>query len=130
MIKNAVSMLLIGVIAIVGSTFFVSAAYASDVCSNVKNQDSPSYKALCDGEKTEDDASNVVKNILNTVFIWIGIVSTVVVIVGGVFYMLSQGDPGKVARAKNTILYALIGLIVSLLSFAIVNFVLEKVAGK
>jgi multisubunit Na+/H+ antiporter MnhB subunit len=52
------------------------------------------------------------------------------VIVGGVFYMLSQGDPGKVARAKNTILYALIGLIVSLLSFAIVNFVLEKVAGK
>ena len=66
-------------------------------------------------------------SILSTVFVWTSIIAVIVIIIGGIFYMTSQGDPGKVSRAKNTILYAVIGLIVSLLAFAIVNFVLKAV---
>ena len=56
-------------------------------------------------------------------------ISVIVIIIGGVFYITSQGEPDKIKRAKNAILYAIIGLIISLLSFAIVNFVLTAMQG-
>ena len=45
------------------------------------------------------------------------------IIYGGIQYTTSAGDSGKVTNAKNTILYAIVGLIVSILAYAIVNFV-------
>ena len=54
-----------------------------------------------------------------------GIISAVVIIIAGIMYMTSAGDPGKVATAKKAILYAIIGLIVALSAFAITNFILE-----
>ena len=51
-----------------------------------------------------------------------GIVAAVFIVVGGFNYMTSAGDAGKVAKAKNTIIYALIGLVVCVLAFAIVNW--------
>ena len=56
----------------------------------------------------------------------IGVVAVIFIIVGAVNYTMSQGDPGKVKKARDTILYAVIGLIVALLSFAIVTFILDK----
>lgn len=67
--------------------------------------------------------------VLNAVFGVVGILAVVMIIIGGVNYAISMGDPGKVAKAKNTILYGLIGLVVVLLSFAIVNFVLNALRG-
>ena len=64
-------------------------------------------------------------NILNGVYLAVGILAVIVIIIGGVNYTLSQGDPGKVKKAKDTILYGIIGLIVALLAFAIVQFVLD-----
>ena len=46
------------------------------------------------------------------------------IILGGISYATSQGDPGKVKKGKDTILYGIIGLVVALLAYAIVNFVL------
>ena len=100
---------------------------SSDACKNYKgNKESAAYKQICGTQKTEADAENVVKSILNTVFLWVGIIAVIVIIIGGIFYILSQGEPDKVRRAKNTIAAALIGLVVALLSFAIVNFVLDR----
>ena len=50
------------------------------------------------------------------------------IIIGGINYALSQGDPGKVKKAKDTILYGIIGLVVALLAFAIVQFVLSAIS--
>ena len=50
------------------------------------------------------------------------------IVIGGINYALSQGDPGKVKKAKDTILYGVIGLVVALLAFAIVTFVLQALA--
>lgn len=55
-----------------------------------------------------------------------GIASVIMVIVGGFKYVTSTGDPAKVNSAKDTILYAIIGAVVALLSQAIVSFVLTK----
>ena len=61
-------------------------------------------------------------NILNAIIFVGGIVAAVFIVVGGFNYMTSAGDASKVAKAKNTIIYALIGLVVCVLAFAIVNW--------
>ena len=67
------------------------------------------------------------KSIINVVLGIVGVVAVVVIIVAGVYFILSQGDAAKIARARNTILYGVVGLLVALLAFAIVNFVLSSV---
>ena len=64
------------------------------------------------------------RDIINVVLSAISILAVIVIIIGGVQFSTSQGDPQKTQRAKNIILYALVGLLVALLAFAIVNFVL------
>lgn len=72
------------------------------------------------GDSLEADVGSVI----NMIIYGIGIVAVIVIIIGGVNYMLSQGDPNKIKKAKDTILYGVIGLVVVLIAFAIVNFVL------
>lgn len=68
-------------------------------------------------------------NIINGVIAALGIVCVVVMIIGGVNYMTSSGDAAKVKKGKDTILYGLIGLIICVLAFAIVNFVIVNIIG-
>lgn len=98
-----------------------------DACNNVL-PGGATPPGFCD-EKGQDDLINTVKNVLNVVYFWIGILAVVFIIIGGVNYTISQGDPGKVSKAKSTIMYAVIGLIVSLLAFAITQFVLNALGG-
>lgn len=63
------------------------------------------------------------QNILNTAFLLIGAVSVLVIVIEGFKYVVSGGDPEKTKRAKDAILYALAGLVVSLLAVTIVSFV-------
>ena len=72
----------------------------------------------------------VFTKITNTVLYAVGIISVVMLILGGLRYVISGGDSKKVTDAKNTIMYALIGLIISILAFAIVNFVINAVGGE
>ena len=69
----------------------------------------------------------VFTKISNTILYIVGIVSVIMLIWGGVRYILSGGDNKKVTDAQNTILYAIIGLVIAILSFAIVNFVLNTI---
>ena len=73
--------------------------------------------------------TGVFTQITNTVLYAVGIISVIMLIYGGLRYVLSGGDSKKVTDAKNTILYAIIGLIISILAFAIVNFVINTVTG-
>ena len=74
-----------------------------------------------------DDLTSSITNILNAIIAVLGLVCVVVMIIGGVNYMTSSGDAGKVKKAKDTILYGLIGLIVCALAFALVNFVTSNI---
>lgn len=86
--------------------------------------------ARADGMPTDLVGDNgVFTQITNTILYIIGIVSVVMLIFGGFRYVVSGGDSKKVADAKNTILYAIIGLIISLLAYAIVNFVINTIGG-
>ena len=81
------------------------------------------------GNGNDDLQGNVIA-ILNAVIGVLSFVCVVVIIIGGVTYMTSSGDAGKVKKAKDTILYGVIGLIVCVLAFAIVNFVISNILGQ
>ena len=68
----------------------------------------------------------VFQTITNVLLFIIGAVSVIMLIIGGVRYTVSQGDSAAVTSAKNTILYAIIGLIVAILAYAVVNFVIVQ----
>ena len=101
--------------------------YADDVCDYYQGDDKD---LVCGKNKTSKDAENKVVSILNNVYLYIGVIAVVVIVIAGVFYMISQGDPGKTRRARDAILYAAIGLIVVFLAFAITNVVAGSVKAK
>lgn len=70
---------------------------------------------------------STLQKILSTVFIIIGSLSVIFIIVGGIQYVVSGGNPEQTSKAKNTILYAIIGLVVSISATVIVNFVLNRI---
>ncbi len=70
--------------------------------------------------------TGIFKTITNVLLFIIGAISVIMLVIGGVRYTISQGDSSAVTSAKNTILYAIIGLIVAILAYAIVNFVISQ----
>jgi len=65
--------------------------------------------------------------LLGIVYLIAGIVAVVVIIIGGIRYTTSNGDSGQVAAAKNTILYAVVGLVVIIMAASITQFVISSV---
>lgn len=78
----------------------------------------------------DGDAANTVNDLVATIiniFSWVvGVVAVIMIIIGGFRYITSGGDSGNVTGAKNTILYAIVGLIIVALAQFIVKFVLSK----
>ena len=80
-----------------------------------------------EGTGATGDIASPVGNALNVVYGVIGIIAVVMIILGGVSYATSQGDASKVKKGRDTIIYGVIGLIISILAFAITNFVLTAI---
>ena len=82
--------------------------------------------ARCDGCPTDlFGNTGVFRQVTNTILYIVGIIAVIMLIIGGIKYVVSGGDSKKVTDAKNTVLYAIIGLVVCFLAFAIVNFVIS-----
>jgi len=109
--------LIIGVGALLLPSTHVGAVNAiSDACKVNPNS------TIC--TSNNGTTESVIKTVVNTLLYIVGIVSVVVVIIGGFMYTLSSGDSANVTKAKNTIVYALVGLVIAFLAYAIVNWVL------
>lgn len=74
------------------------------------------------------DISDVATTVVNIISIVVGVIAVIMIIFGGAKYITSGGESGKITSAKNTIIYALIGLVVVALAQVIVHFVLGKTA--
>jgi len=81
--------------------------------------------AICKAADS-DDLGGMVKIVINTVLVVLGMIAVIMVVVGGVRYTTSNGDSGAIKTAKDTILYAVIGLVVAIMAFSIVNFVVGR----
>lgn len=76
---------------------------------------------------TPGNTEQTQENVINYILYAVGIAAVVMMIVAGIQMTTSAGDPGAVAKAKKTMTYAIIGLVVVILAYAIVNFVIDEV---
>jgi cytochrome bd-type quinol oxidase subunit 2 len=86
--------------------------------------DGASDSTVCNNKS--DDAKPMITAVINTILLILGIIAVLMIIIGGIRYTISGGDSGSVQSAKNTILYAVVGLVIAMLAFAIVNFVIAR----
>ena len=71
-------------------------------------------------------AEQLIPGILNTVYWIAGIAAVIVIVIAGIFYTISEGSPDKVRRAKDAIIYSVVGLAVILFAFVITNYVIGR----
>jgi hypothetical protein len=100
-------------------------------------------KATCDGagfagasvncedkELSDDQLGGGIKTVINILSVIVGAVSVIMIIIGGFRYVVSNGDSNSVSGAKNTILYAVVGLVIVLFAQILVRFILTGVTQK
>lgn len=103
-----------------------SSAFAATpfgACKNVVSGNT----AVCSGDAK--DAKEIAKNIISVLLWIVGIASIIVIIYSGITFVTSAGNPSQIARAKTMLLYAVVGLVVSILAYAIVNFIVGSAGG-
>lgn len=122
----------------IGSFSLVSAQNKGDICRGAEFTFNEKVGCGTDGQGVKYDAAagnpspqsslnTLLDNIINIFSIVVGIVAVVMIIVGGFKFITSGGDSAKVTSSRNTIIYAIIGLIIVALAQTIAKFVLEKV---
>lgn len=72
------------------------------------------------------DANTVLSGVLDVVYVAAGVTCVVVIIIAGIMYSTSEGDPGKTASAKNAITYAIVGLVLIFMAFIITGFITRR----
>jgi hypothetical protein len=80
--------------------------------------------AVC--KSKADSASSIIKNVINTALVILGSIAVLMIVIGGIRYTTSNGNSTHVKEAKDTIMYAVIGLVVAMTAFGIVNFVIDR----
>lgn len=79
------------------------------------------------GEESQNKLSKTLKDIINLLTIIIGIVSVIMIIISGFRFITSNGDSNSIASARNTLIYAIVGLIIVAFAQLIVKFVLTRI---
>jgi hypothetical protein len=109
------------VVGLVAAPLVPSVAFAQT--SPVDNI-SQGVKGVGGGDANTDDLSNNLETVVNVLLFVLGAIAVIMIVIGGIRYATSNGDAGSIKGAKDTILYSVIGLVVAILAYAIVNFVL------
>ncbi len=103
--------------------------------ADCNNPSSPAEQAKCGvtdadtGNTTETSLSDTIKTIINILLFAVGIIAVIMIIWGGISYSISAGDQGKAKNARNTIVYSVVGLVIAIAAFAIVQFVFSNLSG-
>lgn len=85
---------------------------------------------LSAGSSGTQDVRLTTVNIINTSFLLIGVIFVIIVLISGAFYLFSQNNPEKKAKAKKILISGIIGLLIILLAFAITTFILNALGIK
>ncbi|MBQ3309962.1 hypothetical protein IJG73_00770 [Candidatus Saccharibacteria bacterium] len=104
----------------------VMAADTFNAACDDPNVDADAKKlAGCD-TRTDGEYGKIAQNLINLAISIIGIVAVIVIVMAGQRYIVSNGDPGKTKQAKDMLMWGLIGLVITVLSVVIVNFVIAS----
>lgn len=95
----------------------------------VQNAFATGIQNINDGvAKTANEAggltmTSVINTVLNTMLFIVGLLAVIMLIYGGIRYITSHGDKAQVTAAKDTIMYAVIGLVIAIIAYAVVNWI-------
>lgn len=126
------ALLMVPALAVSSPAFAASDTVSNALCSGANNlaiNTGGGNSTDCEDSGTDSAESKVnetITQIINVFSTLVGVIAVVMIIWGGLRYITSGGDSGKISNAKNTIIYALLGLIVVALAQFIVRFVLAK----
>jgi hypothetical protein len=96
------------------------------LCTGLNTASGTTDSCTGDSDSANQSLNSIITTVINVFSMVVGFVSVIMIIIGGFKYITSNGDSGNVTGAKNTIMYALIGLVVVALAQIIVRFVLAK----
>lgn len=126
---NILKLTTLTIIATILSLFFVATALPQNVSADASD-------AVCDTIGAADpngDCSSgggsingIIEVVLNVLSIIAGVIAVIMIIIAGLKFITSQGDPGSVSSARNTAIYAIIGIVIVLISQVIVRFVINE----
>lgn len=102
-------------------TGYVAASAADEIKSG--------YQAAGGDDSDSNDLNSIVGTIVNTMLFIVGVLAVVMIIYSGIRYITAHGDKGQVEGAKNTLIYSIVGLIVAIVAYALVNWVLDLFGG-
>ena len=128
--SNKLKSILISTLMVAVMVFGVSIIYQTgntEIAGAINSEIASGMKATSAGTSTPTDANVVIKNVTNIMFFIIGAVSVIMLIYGGIRYTTSGGNANSVTAAKNTVIYSIVGLVISILAYAIVNFVVTNI---
>jgi hypothetical protein len=110
------------------AAFIPVGAHADAAVDAACNAVSAATGGAANGNCTKDDTGfkKIIGTVISILTIIVGAVSVIMIIIGGFRYVVSNGDSGAVSGAKNTILYAVVGLVIALSAQLIVAFVINK----
>jgi len=100
-----------------GSAFAATGDAKDRICKGINNGG---------GCTTGEEFGDIMVNIVNIILYIVGAVAVLMLVIGGLRYVLSGGDSSQTKSAKDTILYAIIGIVIAFAAYAIVNFVVAN----
>lgn len=99
-----------------------------DGANAAQGQDQEGNAACLFGGEDCPGEQGIFRTITNILLFIIGAIAVIMLVIGGIRYTTSNGDSNAVSAAKNTILYAVVGIVVAILAYAVVNFVIGGIA--
>jgi len=129
-----ISLLATLLIALLSPIFLVSPVLAdlspsaTEACQGLTGIDSNATAGCNNPDSTGSTLGNVLNVAINVISIVLGAVAVIMIIVGGIKYTTSGGDQNNLESAKNTIIYALVGLVIAALAQVLIHFVINRVA--
>ncbi|MFZ1484402.1 MAG: pilin [Candidatus Saccharimonadales bacterium] len=112
--------------ALVAAPAYAAPNVTDSLCSGANLEIGGSTDCATEEGVATDKVNSIITNVINIFSAVVGIAAVLMIIYGGFRYITSGGDSGKVSSAKNTIIYAVIGLVIVALAQFIVKFVLDK----
>jgi len=125
--RNFTYLLTTGVIAAAVSLLMVTSASAAGF--NMGISDGAAAARGIDQATDLFGQTGIFRTITDVMLFLIGAISVIMLIIGGLRYVVSGGDSTAVQNAKNTILYAVVGIIVAILAYAVISFVITSFTG-
>lgn len=98
-----------------------------DACSKVGN--SAACDALQENGDQVDKVNSIISNVTTKLLFFVGVACVIMIIYSGVQYITSAGDTSKTKKATQTMIYAIVGLVIAVMAYAIIWFVLNNIMG-